>query len=443
MGLIPLATLWTLLRVISKPMTKKITLKDLSNEPGCLAEYDPNAIKIESAKKLIHSFINPIKATESIKLIDSLNRVLADNLVSPINVPNYDNSAMDGFAYKSNPKDNSKIFKITSTVLAGNISKSSLKNGEAIKIMTGGKIPEGADSVIPIELTTLSGNNITLNELPKTGANIRRVGEDIQKGNVALKKGTYLRPAEIGLIASVGIEKVKVYKEIKIAFFSTGDEVVRLGTAIKSGQVYDSNHHTISAMLQRLGINCIDLGIIPDNKELIKKTLIKSAKTADAIITSGGVSVGQADYMKEVLGELGNVLFWKLSIKPGKPMAYGKIKSASYFGLPGNPVAAMVTFYQLVQPALKYLKGELNYLPPPTIKVKCSVNINKKPGRLEFQRGVLSRGKDGLSVKPTSSQGSAILSSMTEANCFIVLDLESGSIKKGDEVKIQLMNGLI
>jgi molybdopterin molybdotransferase len=187
----------------------------------------------------------------------------------------------------------------------------------------------------------------------------------------------------------------------------------------------------------------MDLGIVPDNKELIKKILIKSAKTADAIITSGGVSVGQADYMKEVLAELGNVLFWKLSIKPGRPMAYGKIKSASYFGLPGNPVAAMVTFYQLVQPALKYLKGELNYLPPPIIDVKSDALIKKKPGRLEFQRGILSQNKDGLSVKPTNLQGSAILSSMTQANCFIILDLESGPIKKGDKVKVQLMNGLI
>ena len=350
---------------------------------------------------------------------------------------------MDGFAFKSNLKNNSKIFKIINTILAGNTSKFTLKNGEAVNIMTGGKIPEGTDSVIPIEYVTLSGNKITLNELPKTGANIRKIGEDIQKGSVALKKGTYLRPAEIGLIASLGIEKLKVYKEIKVAFFSTGDEIVKAGSPIKSGQVYDSNHYSINAMLQRLGVECMDLGIIPDNKELIKKILIKSAKTADAIITSGGVSVGQADYMKEVLAELGNVLFWKLSIKPGRPMAYGKIKSASYFGLPGNPVAAMVTFYQLVQPALKYLKGELNYLPPPIINVKSDVLIKKKPGRLEFQRGILSQNKDGLSVKPTKLQGSAILSSMTQANCFIILDLESGPIKKGDKVKVQLMNGLI
>ena len=424
-------------------MNKNITLENLMDEPGILSEYNPNSVDFDSASKTIKKFLTPIKEIQNLNLSDCLSKVLAEDLISPINVPNYNNSAMDGFAFKSNLKNNSKIFKIINTILAGNTSKFTLKNGEAINIMTGGKIPEGTDSVIPIEYVVLSGNKITLNEFPKTGANIRKIGEDIQKGSVALKKGTYLRPAEIGLIASLGIEKLKVYKEIKVAFFSTGDEIVKAGSPIKSGQVYDSNHYSINAMLQRLGVECMDLGIVPDNKELIKKILIKSAKTADAIITSGGVSVGQADYMKEVLAELGNVLFWKLSIKPGRPMAYGKIKSASYFGLPGNPVAAMVTFYQLVQPALKYLKGELNYLPPPIINVKSDALIKKKPGRLEFQRGILSQNKDGLSVKPTNLQGSAILSSMTQANCFIILDLESGPIKKGDKVKVQLMNGLI
>ena len=424
-------------------MNKNITLENLMDEPGILSEYNPNSVDFDSASKIIKKFLTPIKEIQNLNLSDCLSKVLAEDLISPINVPNYNNSAMDGFAFKSNLKNNSKIFKIINTILAGNTSKFTLKNGEAINIMTGGKIPEGTDSVIPIEYVVLSGNKITLNEFPKTGANIRKIGEDIQKGSVALKKGTYLRPAEIGLIASLGIEKLKVYKEIKVAFFSTGDEIVKAGSPIKSGQVYDSNHYSINAMLQRLGVECMDLGIVPDNKELIKKILIKSAKTADAIITSGGVSVGQADYMKEVLAELGNVLFWKLSIKPGRPMAYGKIKSASYFGLPGNPVAAMVTFYQLVQPALKYLKGELNYLPPPIIDVKSDALIKKKPGRLEFQRGILSQNKDGLSVKPTNLQGSAILSSMTQANCFIILDLESGPIKKGDKVKVQLMNGLI
>ena len=424
-------------------MNKNITLENLMDEPGILSEYNPNSVDFDSASKIIKKFLAPIKEIQNLNLSDCLSKVLAEDLISPINVPNYNNSAMDGFAFKSNLKNNSKIFKIINTILAGNTSKFTLKNGEAINIMTGGKIPEGTDSVIPIEYVVLSGNKITLNEFPKTGANIRKIGEDIQKGSVALKKGTYLRPAEIGLIASLGIEKLKVYKEIKVAFFSTGDEIVKAGSPIKSGQVYDSNHYSINAMLQRLGVECMDLGIVPDNKELIKKILIKSAKTADAIITSGGVSAGQADYMKEVLAELGNVLFWKLSIKPGRPMAYGKIKSASYFGLPGNPVAAMVTFYQLVQPALKYLKGELNYLPPPIIDVKSDALIKKKPGRLEFQRGILSQNKDGLSVKPTNLQGSAILSSMTQANCFIILDLESGPIKKGDKVKVQLMNGLI
>jgi len=291
-------------------MTKKITLKDLSNEPGCLAEYDPNAMQIESAKKLIHTFLKPIKEAESIKLIDSLNRVLAVDLVSPINVPNYDNSAMDGFGFNIASLKNTKKLRVKDTVLAGKPVKSSVKNGEAIQIMTGGKIPNGVDTVIPIELVKYKNNEIIFIEIPKIGANIRKCGEDIKQKDIALNKGTLLYPAELGLIASLGFSKVKVFKKLKVAFFSTGDEIVKAGTKIKSGQVYDSNHFTVHSMLNRLNAECIDLGVIPDSKIIIKNTLLKTAKNADIIITTGGVSVGEADYMKEVLREIGQVLFW-------------------------------------------------------------------------------------------------------------------------------------
>jgi molybdopterin molybdotransferase len=424
-------------------MAKKITLKDLSNEPGCLAEYDPNAMQIESAKKLINSFIKPIKEVESIKLIDSLNRVLAIDLVSPINVPNYDNSAMDGFGFNISSLKNTNKLKVKDTVLAGKPIKSFVKDGEAIQIMTGGKIPIGVDTVIPIELVKYKNNEITFIEMPKIGANIRKCGEDIKQKDIVLSKGTLLYPAELGLIASLGLSKVKVLKKLKVGFFSTGDEIVAAGKKIKSGQVYNSNHYTIHSMLNRLNIECIDLGLIPDNKKIIKNTLIKAAKEANVIITTGGVSVGEADYMKEVLKDVGQVLFWKLSIKPGRPMAYGKINKTDFFGLPGNPVSAMVTFYQIVQGALKIRMGLKIGGAIPLLKVECVESIFKRPGRTEFQRGTLFQSNGAWKVKTTGQQGSGILSSMSKANCFIVLSVDRGTIKPGEIVDIQLMDSFI
>jgi len=424
-------------------MTKKITLKDLSNEPGCLAEYDPNAMQIESAKKLIGSFIKPIKETETIKLLDSLNRVLAVNLVSPINVPNYDNSAMDGFGFNICSLKNTKKLKVKDTVVAGKPIKFSVKVGEAIQIMTGGKIPKGVDTVIPIELVEYTNNEITFIEMPNVGANIRKCGEDIKQKDIVLSKGTLLHPAELGLIASLGLSKIKVFKKLKVGFFSTGDEIVKVGEKIKSGQVYNSNHFTIYSMLNRLNIESIDLGLISDSKLIIKNTLLKAEKQADVIITTGGVSVGEADYMKEVLKEIGQVLFWKLSIKPGRPMAYGKINKTDFFGLPGNPVSAMVTFYQIVQGALKIKMGLTLEDVIPLLKVECVESIFKRPGRTEFQRGMLFESNGLWKVKTTGQQGSGILSSMSKANCFIVLGSDRGAIKAGEMVNIQLMESFI
>jgi molybdopterin molybdotransferase len=424
-------------------MSKKITLKNLSNEPGCLAEYDPNAMQIESAKKLIASFIKPIKEAESIKLIDSLNRVLAVDLVSPINVPNYDNSAMDGFGFNISSLENTKKLTVKEKVLAGKPFNKSVKIGEAIQIMTGGKIPKGVDTVIPIELVKHTNNEITFIETPKFGANIRKCGEDIKLKDIVLSKGTLLYPSELGLMASLGLAKVKVFKKLKVGFFSTGDEVVQVGSKIKSGQVYNSNHFTIQSMLNRLNVECIDLGLIPDSKIIIKNTLLKASKVADVIITTGGVSVGEADYMKEVLKEIGQVLFWKLSIKPGRPMAYGKINTIDFFGLPGNPVSAMVTFYQIVQDALKRRMGLKIDATIPLLKVECVESIFKRPGRTEFQRGILFQSNGMWKVKTTGKQGSGILSSMSKANCFIVLSMDRGAIKAGEIVDIQLLASFI
>ena len=424
-------------------MSKKITLTDLARDPGCLAEYDPNAMGYHDAQKWIHQFISPIKETEIIPIKDSLGRILSEDIYSPIDVPNYENSAMDGFVFFQ-PKENSpKILKVTGSVLAGQISSQEIISGEAIQIMTGGKIPNGGNTVIPIELVTHENNKIVLNETPKIGANIRKVGEDVKKGALILKAGKCIRPSEIGLLASLGLSSIKVYRRLRVAFFSTGDEVVAVGKPIKIGQVYDSNNHTIGAMLKQLGVDTIDLGIVADDRKALKETLLSIADKADVIITSGGVSVGAADFMKEILREIGEVLFWKLSIKPGRPLAYGKISQAHYFGLPGNPVASMVTFYQVVQPHLKTLMGETGYQPHPLFKVKTESLIAKRPGRMEFQRGILFKKNNEWWVRTTGSQGSAILSSMTQANCFIVLDIHLDSVDAGSDVHVQLMEGFV
>jgi molybdopterin molybdotransferase len=333
--------------------------------------------------------------------------------------------------------------KVATTILAGDLSKQKIKPGFAAQIMTGSKIPDGTDTVLPFELVKQENDSIVINETPKKGVNIRKLGEDIKKNGKILKKGVYLRPAEIGLIASIGISRVKVFKKLKVSFFSTGDEVVKAGQPIKSGQVYDSNHFTIQSMLKRINVECVDLGIIPDDKKLIEETFKHAAKISDAIITTGGVSVGKADYMKDILKKLGKVLFWKLSIKPGRPMAYGAFEKTPYFGLPGNPVAAMITFYQLVQPALKYLMGHNGYKLPTLLKAKCAAPITKRPGRMEFQRGFYNSRNGELSVKPTPHQGSGVLSSMSKANCLIVLGMDQKSIKVDDYVNIQLMEGFV
>lgn len=424
-------------------MKKTISLENLVNDPGCLSEYDPNAMTIEVAKKYIRNFLKANSKTEYVNTEDALNRILGETIISKINVPNYNNSAMDGFAFKLDSLKEKNTLEVATTILAGDLSKQKINHGFAAQLMTGSKIPNGTDTVLPFELVKQENDSIVISEFPKKGANIRRLGEDIKKNGEVLKKGVFLRPAEIGLIASIGISKVKVFKKLKVSFFSTGDEVVKAGQPIKSGQVYDSNHFTIQSMLKRINVECIDLGIIPDDKKLIEKTFKNAAKISDAIITTGGVSVGKADFMKDVLKKLGKVLFWKLSIKPGRPMAYGAFKTTPYFGLPGNPVAAMITFYQLVQPALKFLMGQDDYKLPKLLKAKCVAPISKRPGRMEFQRGFFTNNNGELFVKPTPHQGSAILSSMTKANCLIVLDMDQESIKVDDYVSIQLMEGLV
>ena len=408
-------------------------------------DYDPNAMSVSQARQFIQQFLSPVVESENVPTMQALGRVLAADIISPSNVPNHNNSAMDGYAFKFS--EGIKIIKVIGTAFAGKAFAGSIKAGECVKIMTGAVIPAGADTVVMQERIAIKSDCITLLEVPIKGANVRLAGEDLKLGQAVLAKGHVLKPADLGLIASLGIGEVKVFRQLKVAFFSTGDELVGVGNPLQTGQIYDSNRYTIFGMLSRLGVLISDLGVVPDKPDLLEATLLKAANENDVVITSGGVSVGEADYMKALLAKHGQVLFWKINIKPGRPLAYGKVglvtnKQAHYFGLPGNPVSAMVTFYQFVREALICLMG--SYVKPlPMFKVECTESIKKATGRTEFQRGILYETEGSWKVKPLPNQGSGVLSSMSAANCFIVLDDTIGNCEAGKMVNVQLLEGLI
>ncbi|HQC29577.1 MAG TPA: molybdopterin molybdotransferase MoeA [Methylotenera sp.] len=418
----------------------KTSLTELATNPSCMDDYDPNAMSVNHARKFIQQFLSPVSATEILPLRESLGRVLSADIISPNNVPNYNNSAMDGFAFKYS--EGVKIIKIIGTAFAGKPFNGEIKAGECVKIMTGAILPAGADSVVMQEHVVIKGESITLLRDIKPGANVRMAGEDLSLGQVVLARGHLMRPADLGLVASLGIGEVSAYKKAKVAFFSTGDELISIGKPLAEGQIYDSNRYTLFGMLSRLKVDIHDLGAIPDDPKRLEATLLEAANEHNVVITSGGVSVGEADHMKGLLAQHGKVLFWKINMKPGRPLAYGKIGNAHYFGLPGNPVATMVTFYQFVREAIITLMGA-TYQPPPLFRVECTEPIKKATGRTEFQRGLLYDVGGIWKVKPTGAQGSAILSSMSQANCFIVLDESTGNLDAGASVQVQLLDGLV
>lgn len=420
-------------------MTKP-TLHQIATNPSCMDDYDPNAMSVAQARNFIAQFLQPVTQTETLPVMQALGRVLAADIISPTNVPNHNNSAMDGFAFKFS--EGIKLIKIIGTAFAGKPFEGSLKAGECVKIMTGAVIPTGADTVVMQEKTATKSDTITLLETPNKGANVRLAGEDLKLGQTVLGVGHSIKPADLGLIASLGIAEVTVFRKLNVAFFSTGDELVSVGKPLETGQIYDSNRYTIFGMLSHLGVDICDLGSVPDDPALLEKTLLKAASENDVVITSGGVSVGEADYMKMLLAKHGQVLFWKINMKPGRPLAYGKIQNSHYFGLPGNPVSAMVTFYQFVRDALIRLMGGV-VKPLPMLMVECSEPIKKSTGRTEFQRGILYEMDGTWKVKPLPNQGSGILSSMSAANCFIVLDDTVGNCEAGKMVNVQLLEGII
>ena len=396
----------------------------------------PGLMPIESAKTIIQNIIQPINDKSVCDLAQALDRVLYEDIVSPINVPAYDNSAMDGYALRAADIKNSKTLTQIGKSFAGNPFTQKLGVAECVRIMTGAQIPEGADTVVMQENTIAKGDQITFTQPVTSGDSIRPCGNDIAKGSTVLAKGKRITAIDIGLLASLGIANVPVYRQLVVAVFSTGDELLRAGQSAQVDRIFDSNVPMLSAMLQRQGVKVIDLGIVADNKAEIRKAFERANSQADCVITSGGVSVGEADFTREILEEYGNIDFWKLAIKPGKPLAFGRLSDSIFFGLPGNPVSSAVTFDQIAAPALSYLAGErVSDVPQLTAIAKSP--MRKRPGRTDYQRAHYYVNAAGeLCVEVLVSQSSGVLSGFSSSNCYAVLESERASVKEGERVTI-------
>lgn len=403
-----------------------------------LEDYDPDSIPVEQAKRLIHHFLHPIEGRETINLRAALHRTLAEDVTSPMNVPPHDYSAMDGYAVRSADLETGAVrFRLVGSSFAGHPFAGQVYRGECVRIMTGALIPAGCDSVIMQEQARAEEDSVIIDGRHRPGQNLRHIGEDMRIGEKVLAQGQMIRPAEMGLLASLGFSEISVFRKLKVAVFSTGDELQQPGALLLPGQIYDSNRYTLIGLLHELGVEVLDMGSVRDDRVSLKAALLEAAVKADVIITSGGVSVGEADYIQQMLAEIGEVVFWKIAMKPGRPLAYGKIGDCHFFGLPGNPVAVMVTFQQFARDALRILMGQ-TIEPALTIKAVCVDAIRKSPGRIEFQRGILSQDAQGrFVVHSTGNQGSGVLSSMSKANCFIVLPLQLGNLEAGSQVDVQ------
>ena len=451
-------------------------MKSIESIAAELAGYDPQALSAVTVNTFLSKLVEPVTKVEDVNIFQALGRVLAHDVISPISVPPHDNSAMDGFAFDGAQLQSQAALTLTvvGTALAGKAWRGQVQPGECVKIMTGAIMPPGLDTVVPQEFVTLDvqgeATRVTIPAgLLTAGDNRRCLGEDLMQGQPALQKGELLKPASLGLVASLGIEKVPVRRKLRVAYFSTGDEILSLGDAPREGAVFDSNRYTVFGLLTRLGCEIIDLGVVRDEPALLEAAFTRAALTSDAIITSGGVSVGEADYTKAMMKKLGDVAFWKIAMRPGRPMAVGhllrdKLASSPYaesasstikksesnpsgsailFGLPGNPVAVMVTFLAFVRPALLQMMG-CTASAPPLLKARSAEAIRKKAGRTEYQRGTVSTLPDGaLQVKTTGNQGSGVLSSMVQANGLIVLHHSQGNVAPGDEVDVMMFDGVI
>ena len=420
-----------------------------------LQGYDPHSLRASDVNLFLQRLVEPVIETEEATVFEALGRVLAEDLVSPISVPPHDNSAMDGFAFDGAALADGVplVLKVVGSTLAGDVWSTAVGRGEAVKITTGAVMPPGLDTVVPLELVQLDGATVTLAAaVVRRGDNRRCLGEDLLQGQAALARGDLLGPAALGLIASLGVARVRVVRRLRVAYFSTGNEILSLGEPARPGAVYDSNRYTVFGLLRRLGIEMIDMGVVRDEPAALEEAFVAAARQADAIITSGGVSVGEADYtkamMKKLAGASGGVAFWRIAMRPGRPMAVGRIaapegRSAILFGLPGNPVAVMVTFLAFVRPALLQMMGA-RHAAPPLLRARSTEAIRKKAGRTEYQRGTVTRDAQGiLRVATTGNQGSGVLSSMVQANGLIVLHHDQGHVAPGDELDVMVFDGAL
>lgn len=427
-------------------------MKSLADIAAALQGYDPQALTVTQVGEFLAQLAQPLSANEAqdIALFDALGRVLAQDVISPIHVPPHNNSAMDGFAFDGSQLSPTQALhlRVVGTALAGKAWQGRVQTGECLKIMTGAILPEGLDTVAPLELCQVdTAPDATTVTVPagvfKQGDNRRLQGEDLKQGHAALPAGAHLTPAALGLVASLGQPTVRVHRRLRVAYFSTGNEILSLGEAPREGAVYDSNRFTVFGLLTRMGCEVIDLGVVRDDPLLLEAAFAKAAAQADAIITSGGVSVGEADFTKAMMKKLGDVAFWKIAMRPGRPMAVGRLGHSVLFGLPGNPVAVMVTFLAFVRPALLRMMGSTAPTPP-LLRAKSLEALRKKPGRTEYQRGTVSTAADGsLHVRTTGNQGSGVLSSMVQGNGLIVLHHTQGNVAVGDEVDVMVFEGVV
>lgn len=411
---------------------------------SCAAPENPSVLRVDAAREAILAQLPELQGQQKLALRDALGRVLAEDIISPFDVPPFANSAMDGYALAAADLHNPPVsLRCVGQAFAGQPFAGTVQSGECIRIMTGAIVPDGCDTVIMQEQAEVDDDNIQFSGEHRGGDNVRLAGEDIARGQIVVSKGRRVNAADLGLLASLGRSEVSVLRRLRVAFFSTGDELKSIGEPLKPGDIYDSNRYTLFAMLQKLGIDMLDMGIVKDDPEALRQALQSGSDNADVVITSGGVSVGDADYIKALLAELGQVNFWKIAMKPGRPLAFGQIGNKPFFGLPGNPVSVMVTFYQFVLPALQKMAGEPQTAPL-LLQATATAAIRKRPGRFEFQRGIMASDTNGqLTVRMTGEQGSGILSSMSHANCFILLDENCAGINAGETVTVQPFAGLM
>jgi molybdopterin molybdotransferase len=417
-----------------------MTDQAIGSNVSCTDPEAPSTLTVTAAREAILRHINPVRTSLRLPLRDALNAVLAQEIISPIDVPGHTNSAMDGFAMagKDLPQQAQRDFKLIGTAVAGTPFTQPCAAGECVRIMTGAPMPAGTDTVVMQEQTTLiNESQVRITHGHRPGQNVRQAGEDIALGSQVLSPGRRLTPADLGILASLGFGEVSVRRRPRVAFFSTGDELRCVGEPLAPGEVYDSNRYSLHGMLARADVEQLDMGVVKDDPEALREAFTRAAEAADMVITSGGVSVGEADYTKAVLQQLGDMKFWKIAMKPGRPLAFGKLAESHFFGLPGNPVAVMVTFYQFVLPALHYLATGMPYQAF-TLQAECTQNIRKKPGRFEFVRARMQQREDAsFSVEPIARQGSGILTSMSKGNCFILLPEDCHGVETGEWVKVQ------